>query len=378
MARPFRFRGMLSSLDVDLAVASNRQLRGFVDRLAELPMRGGGRVGPDRARRAVVRLLIGALDQVAEEASGRFDANLARVQRLRADLHGRYQRVLALFAPAAPRVRALPDDLRPSSIARLFDELDRAIDDLEASTSRRGLDDAMGDVDRTRSLDDIAAAERRAAAEAGHTDPTLFGPTPLDPDAPTPTSPRFRGEHDRAALARYRERLRLLPPDQRVRAEVDLDGQLWAASALPPGSTVGPRRVPDYSEGNLAALERFRTLDPTFSGRGYELLITLPDGTRFQPDGIRYLDPQGRRYQFLESKEPYTWTRDSFYATPEGQARLSDMLRRDAAIAQQLRGHGCAGFRYDTGHPDLDRFFAEAIDAMRREGIPGADLLLPP
>lgn len=192
-----------------------------------------------------------------------------------------------------------------------------------------------------------------------------------------PGEGRARGEHDRAALARYRQlKVRDLHTSEPERALVQQRVDLWAPGALPEGSKVTTVRVAGYSEGDLAALARFKELDPNFSGRGYELQITLADGQQFRADGIRFADAEGRVYQFLESKEPYTWVQgESFYASETGQASLATMLERDARIATKLRAYGCAGFHYETGHPGLDGFLQSTIQRMIDDGVPGADLL---
>jgi hypothetical protein len=372
----FRFRGEFTPVDIDLIVADSPALRTYVDRLAGLRLRNGQKVGRRRAQAILTRLLTGAFDRIGGEYINRYDGQMRLIANLRKQLAERYSKVLDLFRPGAPRVRSLPADLRPQSIAALFDELDQALDQLEQRTSRDGMKDAMDHVGETRDARDyLTDVENR---RAGDVEPVGREPE-LDLDSPDQDFTwRVRGEHDRAALARYRERMRLLPENRRRRAEVRAEAVQWALDNLPEGTTVTLFRVPDYSEGNLAALARFSQLDPRFSGRGYEVQIRLEDGTTFRPDGIRFLDDNGRRFQFLESKEPYTWTEGSFYATPEGQRVLVAMLHRDAAIAQRLRPNGCVGFQYRTGHPDLDRVLAEAIADMRANGIGGADLLAAP
>lgn len=235
-------------------------------------------------------------------------------------------------------------------------------------------------VDRTVSSEDILkATEERRAQDIEPTPPGSVPPDlPLDqPDGEVIW--RARGEHDRAALSAYRESLKQMPEDMALRARVRSAAVDWVDRVLKKQVTRATlHRVPDYSQGNLAALTRFGEVDPRFSGRGYEIQLELTNGTTFRPDGIRFLDPEGRRFQFLEFKEPYTWTEGAFYASPEGQAKLTAMLYRDAAIAQQLRGNGCVGFRYDTGHPELDEILATVITDMRAHRVPGADLLSAP
>jgi len=61
--------------------------------------------------------------------------------------------------------------------------------------------------------------------------------------------------------------------------------------------------------------------------------------------------------------------------TGDGRDDLMDMLARHAHVAQEARGAGCAGFRYRTGHPDLDAFLEAHIRLMQDRNFPGADLL---
>jgi len=378
MGRMFRFRGETVAVDVTAALNGSAALRGFRSRIAAMRLRGGRRIGDDAAQHVLERLLVQVLEHAGTQFTGRAGRHLDAIQRIRTDLAARYNEALALFRPGAPRVRSLPERIRPAEFERLFRELDEHMDALEQSSSRRGMNDAFDHVDQTHSAETLLAeAEGRRAG----VDPVSPHELPPDLDLDSPDADftwRPRGEHDRAALAHYRERMRLVPESQALRGRVRADGVEWASRALPEGCEVTLYRVPDYSEGNLAALARFRDLDPNFSGRGYELQIRLPDGTRVRPDGIRFLTPEGRRYQFLESKEPYTWGEGNFYNTEAGQRSLRGMLDRDARIAQTLRGSGCEGFLYQTGHPDLDAFMAAQIAEMRAAGVPGADLLSAP
>jgi hypothetical protein len=234
-------------------------------------------------------------------------------------------------------------------------------------------------VDRTVSADDILkATEERRAQDVEPAAPGAEPDLPLDEQAGEVIW-RGRGEHDRASLAAYRDSMKMVPESVVLRASVKRAAVDWVDGALADQvARVTLYRVPDYSQGNLAALARFGGLDPRFSGRGYEVQLELKNGTRFRPDGIRFLDATGRRFQFLEFKEPYTWTDGAFYAGPEGQAKLTAMLHRDAATAQQLRGNGCAGFRYDTGHPELDDILAGVITDMRAQHVAGSDMLSVP
>ncbi|MGW3352667.1 hypothetical protein ACWDA3_56055 [Nonomuraea rubra] len=403
----FSAEGIHFGQDVRLVLSESPGLRDYTRRLADLPMQGGGRVGEARAWLAVSRLVVGSFILTTEESVGRFTAHLERIEGLRGELNKRYDLVHRLFAKSEPLAK-VPDELLPGAIGRLFDELDRTLDELAKLKERQALRDAIPDVGdpevrkgviepETRvSTEELGAEELRAEpASSVEPAPTLgLDPSPMDPGAPPmdpggrvpegeayaryrPGEGRARGGQDRAALARYRElQARDLHTSEAERALVQQRVDLWAPAALPKDSKVTTVRVAGYSEGDLAALVRFKDLDPHIAGRGYELEITLPDGQRFRADGIRFADAEGRVYQFLESKEPYTWVPgESYYASESGQASLAAMLERDARIATELRGHGCAGFHYETGHPGLDAFLQSRIQSMMDDGVAGADLL---
>jgi hypothetical protein len=191
-------------------------------------------------------------------------------------------------------------------------------------------------------------------------------------------------EQDRAVRTRWNERVKMFGRDDPAKAQLvrTLADDLVRTKLLPKGTTVTPRRLPLSSTGNVAQLAALADLDPTFLGNGYELRITLPDGTTVMPDGLRVLGAEpgavpkeGMSYRFLEHKEPYE--QGGFYEQPEGRAKLRVMLEKHARIANQLRVNGCRGFEYSTGDPALDGWIAGEIADMRENKVPGSDLLFP-
>jgi hypothetical protein len=383
----------ISGVRVGVAVRSDPVLQGFSTRLAAYRI-GGRRVGVARASYLVERLLLHALRELAQEADGEAGARVARVAELRTEVRERFDRVRQLFAPSAPggpipHVSRLPAELQPRALRALFDELGEAQRDLEAMVARRRPQEMFKALERDP--DDwvtvLGRAEERGAAEAPE-DLSLAADLPLDrpedlqrridrSDPDRRAARRAGSDADRTALATYRERMRLQPPPAWLRRAVVRDADAWRRrGALPAGAEIVVVRIPDYSMGNLAAMRRFARLDPRFSGRGFELKIELEGFRAFQPDGVHWFDDLGRRYLFLESKEVYVWNDEGGgYASPTGQARLAEMLARDAEIARRLHPYGCEGFRYETNDPRLDDFLARTIADMVASGSEGAKLL---
>ncbi|MGW0203750.1 hypothetical protein [Nonomuraea sp. NPDC003201] len=141
----FNAEGIHFGEDVRLVLAESPSLRNYSQRLADLPMQGGGRVGEAQARLAVSRLLVGSFILMTEESLGRFMTHINRIKGLRGELNKRYELVHSLFAKNDP-LAMVPDELLPGTIGRLFDELDRALDDLAALKERQALQDAVPDV----------------------------------------------------------------------------------------------------------------------------------------------------------------------------------------------------------------------------------------
>lgn len=226
-----------------------------------------------------------------------------------------------------------------------------------------------------------ASAEDLFAASEGQGPDEPSGPAPtlaLD-EPPADIYHRPRGESDRALRVRYSELKRArLVGDPVLEAAAREDAVEWLKKVMPTVKLERLNPIGEYNAGNVAALARFRDLDPRFTGRGYEVELRLPDGRSFQPDGIQFLDHAGHLFRFLESKEPYTTSVEALYFSKVGERKLWVMLQRDATIAEQLHPYGCQGFAYATGHPKLDEFVARAIEDMRRRGVPGAEHLQPP
>jgi len=141
------------------------------------------------------------------------------------------------------------------------------------------------------------------------------------------------------------------PEAVRAREELARD---FARDSLPEGSEVTARRVQRTEAGRA----QFAATD-----LDAELDITLPDGTRFAPDGVKYY---GKKYGFLEHKEVLTIWEKSHFSRQTTIPDLDAMLTRHAEIASKLKPNGCVGFFYSTGSEELANLIAERIAAMPR------------
>ncbi len=129
----------------------------------------------------------------------------------------------------------------------------------------------------------------------------------------------------------------------------------FADHSLPEGSEVRARRTQRTEAGRAQEVA---------TGLDAELDITLPDGTRFSPDGVKYV---GRnKYVFLEHKEVLTIWEKSHFSRATTIPELDAMLARHAEIFSKLKPNGCAGFFYSTGSSELANLLAERIALMPR------------
>jgi hypothetical protein len=368
-----RVRTALAEVNLRAAVEQDGKLRRLRDRLAVLPHEGG-KLGEKRATAVVERLIGGALDEVVGIQLGRFGKTMAKIDQLRAELHGRYQRAIDLFAKSKESPLNLPAELQPANLAALFDQLDAAMADLSAKMSKRGL---AAEVELLGGKDTIERLMDPPVAEHGPVKPDLKLDDPEQLSLP-PKAQQEPGSKDTAQGVTYREGQKFAPEDLTVRAEVATVAGEWANRVL--GDELDRSfisRVPTNSDASIAALERLGPDDLNFAGRGYEIQLKLTGGPEFRPDGIRFLNKDGSRFQFLENKEMEIF-RDDAGVHPERAQGIKDMIHRDAEIAQRLRSRGCAGFRYDTGHPALDQLIAKTIADLQKSKVPGSDLLTAP
>jgi hypothetical protein len=367
-------KSALAEVNLKAAIEHDPRLKGFRDRLAKVRSRGR-QLGEQRAEAVLERLLVGVFDNVIGKRMADFATEMAAIERLRGDLQVRYQRALGIFADRSVPVDQLPTELRPLSLTAVFDQLDRALDDLSAKVNRRGL---LEEIETLGHEDTIERMLEPPVAEHGDVQPTLPLDDPEKLGAPT-RAERVPEMNDTAQNVSYREGKRIRPSeDLTARADVSALATEWGHRVLGDElERIFVAHVPRNSDANIAASDRLGEVDPHFAGRDYEAQIRLKGGPEFRSDGIRFLAGDGSRFQFLENKEMDVF-RDDVGIHPTRRQGLIDMLDRDAAIAQRLRSKGCAGFRYDTGHPALDALITETIVELRNAKVPGADLLLVP
>ncbi len=130
----------------------------------------------------------------------------------------------------------------------------------------------------------------------------------------------------------------------------------FSKQSLPEGSEVRTRRVQRTEAGRAQQAE---------TGLDVELDITLPDGTRFSPDGVKYVG--SNKYVFLEHKEVLTIWEKSHFSRPTAIPELDAMLNRHAQIFLKLKPKGCASFFYSTGSSqELANLIAERISLLPR------------
>lgn len=393
MAR-YRFRGMLSSVDVSTWVHSDPRLSRLMG-LIELrlpPGEGGTR--RQRAQALVERLLVAALDDFGTNYSDGLARHINEIIRIRTEIATHYDAVRGM----SPNATSLPPNVTPENLSRLFDELELHLDAIESRTPTRHLNDSPRETlvdDVARVSDEIQSGmtpgrAREADAPRREVEPDL----PLDdpdfarleleyshlPDhqrrwvarrvlAMERRRPGIR-ERERISRLAHEERSRVIPDDAELRERLEIQAALFAHFHMPGGWSARLRRLPGFGEANLAQLERLRGLDQLFLDNGFELRIRGP-GFDFMPDGVRFLDGERTRYQFLEHKEPLTVRDRSYYDTPEGRRDLEATLERHAEIAAGLRSNGCVGFQWSTGQRWLDDAIADAIGRIRERNPNG-------
>jgi hypothetical protein len=145
----------------------------------------------------------------------------------------------------------------------------------------------------------------------------------------------------------------------------------FAQRSLPPKSKVSTRKIERTEAGRAQAAQV--TPEESAVAMDVELDITLPDGTRFKPDGVRYVDP--KRYLFREHKEVLTIWEKSHFSKDIARRELEIMLEQRADIYTKLKKYGCAGFEFTTNNENLANLLAELISQMK---VPGREGLLAP
>lgn len=321
-----------------------------------------GNFEPGEAR-SFVRELIG---YVTEELGARYgeaiESDLDALFDLRRDLARRYGEVLDVFSGRRGPVGELPERLRPEAFRQLFDEVNTHLDALQDPSS---IITHASDSPLLAGVEDLLP--RPGEGESPVRDPAQAGGG-VDPiPEPRVRQPGIH-EQQRVELDYYRDALQSWEdPLERRRAQI-------AARAIanrygfPADWDVAIRRIPEYGytlEQIVALSER----DPTFAGRGFEMVIRVPEGTSwaprgraFAPDGIQ-IGPRG--FTFLEYKTSFAPEPAGFYSSEAGaEALLGDMEMR-ARMANEIPG--CGGWTYHTGQGWLDVRIGDLIGRFELE-----------
>jgi hypothetical protein len=119
----YRFRGVLSELDPADWVEADVRLKGLRDRLARTH-------GPEQADAFVQRLLVGALDDFGSHILARKGQAVDTVMKLRHELSDSLADVLEGGAAAKK--------ITPESLAKKFDDLEKALDELATPVDKLG------------------------------------------------------------------------------------------------------------------------------------------------------------------------------------------------------------------------------------------------
>lgn len=407
MARRYGFGSLLTDLDLDVWISSERRLKTLETYLIE--NRG---LTPDDTRTHMHRLLSAALDDFGSHYLDQMSHHLDEIVRLREILEGKWDSLLDRLDPERPVAGDLPAELQPGAFMKLFDELNKHVNALIAPHK---MAESATDVPNSRTL---AARDELRMALAGEGEGGPIGSEPNllldDPDVAAKALGEPFSERpsdlpdfltDDPAIAVHELDFMHLPPHQRRFAamsrlrserhkrgtsprdpaptparraaregfagpervpELEAAADIFAHFYLGEGWTVRLHRAGTYSGADLAQLEALRGLDPTFLGHGYELAIRGP-GYDFRPDGVHFHEDGTGKFEFLEHKEPLGPRSESFYNSPEGRSALHDRLWRDAHIAADLPK--CTGFLYSTGQPWLDIVIADLIGEIRKGNL---------
>jgi hypothetical protein len=315
----------------------------------------GNEMDAARARGLVVELLTAIVDNAERRYVEVLGTAVEDIAAIRSELRLKYDALLEFFDPAkGGKPVELPPELKPKEFETLFDRLADRLDTIRKASSFDDVVDAMDDPSR---LEDFTAGLE------GAEEPPEVAPT-LELDEPPQERVR-RGDPYRTERLRYMEAKRFQPEDLRLRRHVEAVAQIWGRRNLAPEyEVVGLYRSPQYGP-YLTATEAFSDLDPTFTGRGYELTIrNNQTGVAFRPDGVASFRDG---YAFYERKSPLGDQPSGFYATQDGKVALINKLIENAEIARDNAPNGCGGWVYETGQPWLDASITDMIRYVRGE-----------
>jgi hypothetical protein len=275
-------------------------------------------------------------------------------------------------------------------MTRLFDELDQHVNAVNDRTGRNALESP--DFFEERNPEARAADPEDALAHAvGEDYETALGAGDEGADVPEPQvepEPGFidpihedipwwaiQGERERARAAIYRERrelegaveggIELLPPREATAEQARAVLRAWADAAIPPDWGSNVHMVVDFTEAVSAAFAETGLVDANFARQHVEVWLSPPGGPAFRPDGVRFLDPAGERYLFLEHKEPPSTTEIADFISPEGREQLMTEMENDAVAARDLETRGCQGWVYSTSSPEVAEMMTSIIAEIR-------------
>jgi hypothetical protein len=386
MATRVRFLGELAEVPVDTWIGGNLDLVKFRERLALVEVEGQP-LGRQRAQSLVERLLVGALDNFGNDYLKAMGEHLDAIVRIRGELKTRFDAVLGHFKAGRPASKLPKRLLDVGELTRIFNELDQHVEAINGRSPSHDLDfyyernpdarspDPHSVLNEATSLEDVRAQEEAASArepeEQAAPEPGLL--EHVEEDIPWYLK---RGEREKARAAAYRERraleaqryrgAHLLPsnaPEVQRARQVLAD---WSEHALPDGWDSNVHEVADYTEPVAAAFAETGRTDANFAQAHVEVYFKTPDGYRFRPDGVRFLDSEGNRYLFNEHKDPPSAADIAEFTSERGRARMLADMEDDANAARLLEHRGCQGWVYSTSSPEVARMMTEVIAEIRR------------
>jgi len=399
-----RFRGTLAGEDIrpDVWLAADERLLKLRNRLAEIKVEGES-LGQRRAQTLVERLIVGALDDYGNKYMRAMGEHLEAIVRIRRELSQRLASVFQHFQKGRVPSKLPKTLVDVAELTRLFDELDQHLDAISDKDGTKALEDFYHgrhpDARPRKPTDALAHATgedwatemgRVEEARAGESEPEGFEPDPklLEPVQEDVPWYLKRGEREKARAAAYRERRALearrfrgtevlpsnTPEVQRARQVL----REWSENALPDGWESNIHGVADYTEPVAAAFAETDQRDANFARAHVEVWLKTPDGYRFRPDGVRFEDPKGKSYLFMEHKDPPSSTDIAEFTSEQGRARMLADMEDDADAARLLEHRGCKGWVYSTSSPEVAKMMAELVAEIRQRSPELGRLLHPP
>jgi hypothetical protein len=410
-----RFRGELAGEDIrpDVWLAADERLLKLRNRLAEIKVEGE-KLGQRRAQTLVERLIVGALDDYGNKYMRAMGEHLEAIVRIRRELSQRLASVFRHFQKGKVPSKLPKTVVDIAELTRLFNELDQHLDAISGKDGTKALEDFYygrhPDARPRKPTDALAHATgeewatemgRVEEARAGEPEPEGFEPDPklLEPVQEDVPGYLKRGEGGKAEAAVYRERRAL--EAQRFRGtevlpskapEVQRARQVlreWSEHALPDGWESNIRQVADYTEPMAAQFAETGQRDANFARAHVEVWLKTPDGHWFGTDGVRFEDPAGNNYLFMEHKDPPSTTDIADFISEKGREKMRADMYNDARVAKALerveRVEGgvtkvtsCKGWVYSTSSSEVAKAMAEEIGEIRKYSPDLGRFLHPP